>query len=72
MHSLAVDGRESQTRKRRVADELFGLEQQLVLVTHDLKLVTRCERVLVVADGAVAFDGPADRAVAHYRAAVGA
>ncbi|MBA2953517.1 ATP-binding cassette domain-containing protein [Nocardioides sp. MAH-18] len=55
---------------RRVADLLFGLEQQLVLVTHDLDLARRCDRVLVVEDAAVRFDGPADAAVEHYLATV--
>lgn len=55
---------------RRVADLLFGLEQQLVLVTHDLDLARCCDRVLVVEDAAVRFDGPADAAVEHYLATV--
>ncbi|MDI6910336.1 ABC transporter ATP-binding protein [Nocardioides sp.] len=55
---------------RRVADLLFGLDQQLVLVTHDLELARRCDRVLVVADAAVRYDGPADAAVDHYLASV--
>lgn len=57
---------------RLVADALFGLSQQLVLVTHDLSLAERCDRALVVADGAVTFDGPAPEAVAHYTQSVGA
>ena len=51
---------------RRVADLLFGLDQQLVLITHDLDLARRCDRGIVVADGAVVFDGPAGAAVTHY------
>lgn len=57
---------------RRVADLLFGLEQQLVLVTHDLDLARACDRVLVVEDAAVRYDGPAAAAVDHYLTSVGA
>ncbi|WP_243057197.1 energy-coupling factor ABC transporter ATP-binding protein [Nocardioides sp. SR21] len=55
---------------RRVADLLFGLEQQLVLVTHDLEQARRCDRVIVVEDARVWFDGPADAAVDDYLASV--
>jgi biotin transport system ATP-binding protein len=55
---------------RRIADVLFGLEQQLLLVTHDLDLAARCERGVVMDHGRVVFDGPADEAVEHYRASV--
>lgn len=53
---------------RRIGDLLLGLDQQLLLVTHDLDLAAKCERGLVVAEGRVVFDGPASDAVAHYRA----
>ena len=52
---------------RRIGDLLLGLEQRLVLVTHDLDLAERCERVLVMDDGRVVWDGPAAEAVEHYR-----
>lgn len=55
---------------RLVADTLFGLDQQLILLTHDLDLVRRCDRVLLVEDGRIAFDGPAEAAVAQYEATV--
>lgn len=55
---------------RRIGDLLLGLEQQLVLVTHDLELAARCERGLVIEGGRVVFDGAAEAAVNHYRASV--
>ncbi len=55
---------------RRVADLLFGLEQQLILVTHDLDLARRCDRVLVIEDARVRFDGDAAAAVADYLVSV--
>ena len=51
---------------RRVADALFALDQQLVLVTHDLDIAARCDRVLVVEEGRVVADGTAAESVAHY------
>lgn len=52
---------------RMIADRLFALRQQLVLVTHDLDLALRCERALVIDEARVAFDGPPAEAVAFYR-----
>lgn len=55
---------------RMIGDLLLALPQQLVLATHDLDLALRCDRVLLVEDGAVVADGAADEVVAHYRASV--
>lgn len=54
-------------RWRRHVDALLaGLDQQVVLVTHDLDAAAQADRVLVVDDGAVAFDGAARDALDYY------
>ncbi|MDQ6522334.1 ABC transporter ATP-binding protein [Nocardioides sp. LHD-245] len=56
---------------RMIGDLLFGLPQQLVLATHDLDLALRCDRALLIDDGAVVADGAPAEVVARYRATVG-
>jgi biotin transport system ATP-binding protein len=46
---------------------LSGLDQQIVMSTHDLDLALEMDRVLVVESGRIAFDGEAPAAVEHYR-----
>lgn len=53
---------------RMIGDLLCSLSQQVVIVTHDLDLAARAERVLVIDDGAIAFDGDPDTAIAGYQA----
>ncbi|WP_280497587.1 energy-coupling factor ABC transporter ATP-binding protein [Nocardia asiatica] len=55
---------------RIVAEALDGVDQQVIVVTHQLSLLESFERVIVIDDGAVAFDGAPGDAVAAYRAAV--
>ena len=56
---------------RMIGDLLLGLPQQLVLATHDLDLALRCDRALLVDDGAVVADGAPGDVVDHYRASAG-
>jgi biotin transport system ATP-binding protein len=53
---------------RRIGDLLLSLPQQVVLVTHDLELASRCDRALLVRNGRVEQDGVADDVVSRYRA----
>ena len=53
---------------RRIAQVIEELEQQAVVVTHDLDLLDGFDRVLVVDGGRVVEDAPPDTAVAAYRA----
>ena len=57
---------------RRITDLLLGLPQMLVLATHDLDLAQRCDRALLILDGAVAADGEPRAVVEEYRSRVAA
>ena len=54
-------------RNQRAARERFAaLRQQLVLVTHHLELLEDFDRVLLIADGALAADGSPAEVIARY------
>lgn len=52
--------------RRRIVRELLSLEQQLIVVTHDLEMLRDFDRVLVIDDGSLAYDGAPDAAIAFY------
>ncbi|ALE07765.1 cobalt ABC transporter ATP-binding protein [Arthrobacter sp. ERGS1:01] len=56
---------------RLLRERLEQLPQQIIMSTHDLSLAATFERILVVDDAGIAFDGPAAEAVDRYRALVG-
>ena len=59
-------------RWRRTVDDLLdGLTTQVLQVTHDLDAARRADRVLVIDDARVVFDGDAEEAVATYRSLMG-
>ncbi|GAA1587681.1 energy-coupling factor ABC transporter ATP-binding protein [Leucobacter aridicollis] len=57
---------------RVIGDLLTSLPQQVVIVTHNLDLAARTDRVLVVDQGRIVFDGEPAAAIAHYRDSVAA
>jgi len=62
--STLLDLRNRQLLRRT----LSGLDQQIIMSTHDLDLALEMDRVLVIEQGEVAFDGGPAEAVAAYRA----
>ncbi|MGW0251711.1 energy-coupling factor ABC transporter ATP-binding protein [Nocardia goodfellowii] len=56
---------------RVVAHALDAMDQQVIVVTHQLALLDGFDRVILVDNGAVAFDGAPADAVHTYRALVG-
>ncbi|MEU1523393.1 ABC transporter ATP-binding protein [Nocardia rhamnosiphila] len=52
---------------RAVAAALDSVDQQVIVVTHQLGLLDSFERVIVVDEGAVVFDGTPAAAVPAYR-----
>lgn len=49
---------------------LRSLDQKIVMATHNLELASRFDRVLVVEDTAITFDGPPSAAIEFYRDSV--
>ncbi|MDQ4213329.1 ABC transporter ATP-binding protein [Microbacterium capsulatum] len=52
---------------RRIGDLLLAQAAQLVVVTHDLELATRCDAAVLFEDGGVAAVGEPAEVVADYR-----
>jgi biotin transport system ATP-binding protein len=62
--STLLDLRNRELLRRTLA----GLDQQIIMSTHDLELALEMDRVLVIDQGQVVFDGGPAAAVAAYRA----
>lgn len=52
----------------RIRALLAGLDQQVIVSSHNLDIALETERTLVVDRGRIVFDGDPARAVQHYRA----
>ncbi|MDU0477901.1 ABC transporter ATP-binding protein [Staphylococcus chromogenes] len=55
-----------------IADVLRSLEQQVIVVTHDLDLLADFDRVLCIDDHRVVADGSPHEVISHYRSLMGA
>lgn len=52
--------------RTRIAREFAALDQQLIVVTHDLELLTDFDRVICLDDARVVADGPPDEVIDFY------
>jgi biotin transport system ATP-binding protein len=57
--------------RARVKAAIEGLGEQAIVISHDLELVADFSRVLVFHEGALAFDGAGQDAIARYREIAG-
>lgn len=53
--------------RRRIIAELNSLEQQTIVVTHDLDLLVGFDRVICVNDGVIAHDGTPEDTIEFYQ-----
>ncbi|AJE33418.1 ABC transport system, ATP-binding protein [Corynebacterium humireducens NBRC 106098 = DSM 45392] len=53
--------------RARIAREFAALDQQLIVVTHDLDILADFDRVICLDDGRVIADGSPTEVCAHYR-----
>jgi len=56
---------------RMLQRALTGLDEQLIVLTHDLDMLTGFDRVLVIDDGRIVADDAPAPAVDHYRKLMG-
>lgn len=52
--------------RRRIMREFAALEQQLIVVTHDLEMLRDFDRVLCIDESQLVYDGAPDEAIAYY------
>lgn len=57
--------------RRMVETAIAGLEQNVIVISHDLPLISDFERVLVFHDGRLVADGRADEAIRRYHEVAG-
>ncbi|WP_425545958.1 energy-coupling factor ABC transporter ATP-binding protein [Agromyces neolithicus] len=55
---------------RRIGELLGSLDQQLIVVTHQLELIEGFDRVLVVDEGVIVADGSPDESLGAYRSLI--
>lgn len=56
--------------RRRLMEALTGLDQQIIMVTHETELLAAFDRVIVFEEGRIHADAPPEEAIARYRALV--
>ncbi|OCP36943.1 energy-coupling factor ABC transporter ATP-binding protein [Ensifer sp. LC163] len=57
--------------RRRVADKIATLDEDTLVITHDLPLVENVERLLLFHEGRLAADGAPQETIRHYHEIAG-
>lgn len=52
--------------KRKITETILGLSQQVIVISHDLDMLKKFERVIVLDKGKVAYDDIPEKAIAYY------
>ena len=54
------------SNKRKMTETIFGLFQQVIVVSHDLDMLKNFDRVIVIDHGKVVFDDIPEKSISYY------
>lgn len=54
--------------RKRVIATIEGLEEDIIIISHDLAMMRMMERVLLFSDGRIMADGQPETVISHYEA----
>ncbi|WP_297322782.1 ATP-binding cassette domain-containing protein [uncultured Bartonella sp.] len=54
--------------KRKITETILGLDQQVMVISHDLDMLKKFDRVIVLDQGKVVYDDSPTKAISYYEA----
>lgn len=54
------------SNKRKMTETIFGLSQQVIVVSHDLDMLENFDRVIVIDHGKVVYDDIPEKSISYY------
>ncbi|MBH9974912.1 MULTISPECIES: energy-coupling factor ABC transporter ATP-binding protein [Bartonella] len=58
------------SNKRKMTETIFGLSQQVIVVSHDLDMLKNFDRVIVIDHGRVVHDDIPEKSISYYEEAM--